>query len=762
MRCRFLLIFLTITSYSALSQKVALVFSGGGAKGLAHVGVLKALEENEIPIDYVVGTSMGGLIGGCYAAGMSPDQIEGMILSEDFLAWVNGKLEKGFNYYYHKSEVHPSFVKLNLSLDSTLNLSFNNSIASDLSLNFALAEKMAQPSAIANQNFDSLFVPLRVMASDIFTQNEVVIKNGSLADALRATQTVPFFYNPIRLEGKYLYDGGVYNNFPVDIAQSEFNPTVIIGVNVSNKVYETYPFGEDENLIRYSLLYMLLDKSDPTQIPSSGVYIQPDLKSYTSFDFRDAKAMIDSGYSQTIRQLAEIKTKITKRRTCEEVANNRNRFNDKASPMQIQKINYLGFSKSQQKYMNLFFRQRKKKGYLSDVKSGYYKLVSDDYFKTIYPSFVFDDESKKFNFLLSKRPQSNFQVDFGGVIATRNVSNIFLGLNYYYFKSAVIKGTANFYTGSFYKSAQVKARIDVPLLGRFYVEPEVIFNNWSFLDSKDLLFKRTPTTLDRIDRKVGINVGLPLGTQSRIVVHANFINNDDKFINSKVLVSSDTLDQLVIRGTKIGFSFSGNSLNRKQYASLGTAYNLSLNWINIRENYLPGTSVRRNFYEDTKREWVQLKGSLQQYFRMGSYTSGYLFEGVLSNQPLFNNYYGTLVNAPAFSPLQDSPTLLLENFRAFNYLAGGWRNIFRIRNNVDFRLEGYLFKPIQSILSNSAQKPFLDADITKFYFIGTSALVLHSTIGPVSLSLNYYDQPKNQLGLLLHVGFLLFNNTSLN
>src|SRR5271154_7165267 len=120
----FSLIALTVVGQQ---QKVGVVMSGGAAKGLAHVGMLKALEENEIPIDYVVGTSMGGIIAGCYAAGMSPDQIEEMVVSEAFLNWVNGKLESGYNYYYNKDDDHPSFLKLNLSLDSTFNLLLNTS-----------------------------------------------------------------------------------------------------------------------------------------------------------------------------------------------------------------------------------------------------------------------------------------------------------------------------------------------------------------------------------------------------------------------------------------------------------------------------------------------------------------------------------------------------------------------------------------------------------------------------------------------------------
>ena len=222
-----LILFCTSITLSGWTQKVGIVLSGGAAKGIAHVGVLKALEENEIPIDYIVGTSMGGIIGGCYAAGMSPGQIEEIVLSKEFLNWVSGQAEEGQTYNYFRTDETPSFIRLNLSLDSAFSVLFNTSLANDLSLNFALAEKLAQPSAIAHNNFDSLFVPLRVMASDIFTQTEVVLDRGVLSDAVRATQTVPFFYNPIRIDGKYLFDGGVYNNFPVDVAERIFKPDVL-------------------------------------------------------------------------------------------------------------------------------------------------------------------------------------------------------------------------------------------------------------------------------------------------------------------------------------------------------------------------------------------------------------------------------------------------------------------------------------------------------------------------------------------------------
>src|SRR6185369_1166607 len=112
------------------------------------------------------------------------------------------------------------------------------------------------------------------------------------------------------------------------------------------------------------------------------------------------------------------------------------------------------------------------------------------------------------------------------------------------------------------------------------------------------------------------------------------------------------------------------------------------------------------------------KISLEQYVKKGIYSTGYLLEGVFSNQPTFTNYFGTIVNAPAFNPLQDSRTLLLQNFRAFNYAAGGLRNIFSIRKNLDFRLEAYAFKPLQVIGQDGLQHANIEQEIQQFYFAG--------------------------------------------
>lgn len=759
-----LTLLVSLVIFSTSAQKVGLVLSGGAAKGLAHVGVLKALEENEIPIDYIVGTSMGGIIAGCYAAGMSPDQIENMALSEQFLRLVNGMPEKGFNYYYHQSEDNPHFLKLNLSLDSILNMQLNTSIASDVSLNFALADMFSQAAAISKNNFDSLFVPLRVVAADIFTQNQVILKEGILSDAIRATQTVPFFYNPIRVDGKYLFDGGVYNNFPVDVAENEFNPDVIIGANVSSKIYNDYPYSLDEKLIANSLLFLLLDKSDPGSVPENGVYIQPNLTGYTSFDFDNAKSLIDSGYTQTLRQIDDIRKKIAARVTCEEITKRRNTFNSRSPQLVFDKLLFEGFNSKQRRYIRRIFRYNERKPesfYYTKAKRGYFKLVSENYFNNVYPNILFDSALRTYQLRITRRPQKNFQVDFGGVIATRNISNIYLGLNFFNFNSQLLHIYTGFQTGNFYKSADIRTRLDFPF--QFYIEPFVAFNSWDFLQSDDLLYEvSTPTVLRRINRKYGVNIGWPLGHQFKGILKAEGFNNADRYVNGEVFVSSDTLDDLGTTGMKGELLFSTNTLNRKQYANAGRAFNFALQYFNLTEAFQPGnTSVETAAVKD-RHQWFRFKATAEQYFKAGWYRPGYYAQAVFSNQPFFQNYYGTLINAPAFNPIQDSRTLLLENFRSFNYVAGGFRNVFTLRNRLDLRLEAYVFKPVEYLKQGLNQEAVVHEDLRNIYFASTAGLVMHSPMGPISLSVNYYDDKQNQLGVLLHVGFLLYNPHSLD
>ncbi|CAN5204036.1 patatin-like phospholipase family protein [soil metagenome] len=758
---RFLFFLLLFLSHEVLGQKVALVLSGGGARGLAHVGVLKALEEHNIPIDFIVGTSMGGVVGGFYAAGYSADQIEQIVRSAHFQDWVNGNIGDKYNYFYSKENENASWLSLNLEVDSTLYTSFNSNIANDLALNLALTELLAQSSEKANYNFDSLFIPYRAVAADIFTQSQVILKSGGVNEAIRATLTVPFFYKPIKIDDKYLFDGGVYNNFPVDVAIKEFNPDVIIGVNVSAKKHSEYPYQEDDKLISQSLMYLLLDKADPGRLRENDIYIEPNLTKYTGLDFKQALNIVDSGYVEANRQMFKIKESIIRRKDCELVALERNEYLLSMKPLLFTDIKMIGFRESQKKYIRTLFNSKKEILNIHDIKSGYYKLASEEYFKNIYPNIVYNDASGGFEFELYGRGKKNLKIEGGGNIATRSISQIYFGVEYTSFNRLLYNYGLNFYTGRFYQSMQFRNRINLPIIYQFYLEPEFTVNHWNYLGSQDILFDgHSPPIIDQIDRKLGINIGLPIGVRNKLLFKSSYFRNTDRFSNVDLLVSTDTLDVLRFEGLRQEVSFSRNSLNRKQYPSSGSSFKVSINHIRGSENYAPGNTSDLSEDININKEWLRLNIQGEQYFKIGSYSYGYYLEGGVSNQPFFTNLRGSLINSPAFFPLQDSRTLYLQNFRAFNYVAAGLRNVFALRNNLDIRFEIYAFKPLQN-LDHKFRYSDNKVDLTKIYLTGTAGAVYHTPLGPISLSINYYDDPKHQVGFLMHFGYIIFNKRSL-
>ncbi len=762
MRLLCLTVFILFTQ-ALHAQKVGLVLSGGGAKGIAHIGVLRALEEHEIPIDYIVGTSMGGIVGGCYAAGMSPGQIESMILSQDFMRWVSGQPEKEKYSYYYREEDSPNFITLTLTLDSAFNTQVNTSIANDVLLNFALAEYMAQAEAISKQNFDSLFVPLRVMAADVFSQSQVILSKGSLSQALRATQTVPFFYTPIRVDGKYLFDGGVYNNFPVDVMQQEFNPDVVIGSNVSSKIFDEYPFGQDDELLDNSMLFMFLDKSNPEDVPASGIYIQPNLQGYTAVDFAKARSLIDSGYVQTIRKIKEIKSKISARVTCETVALRRNDFNNQSFPFLFDDLKFVSFNSKQQLYLKRLFGFPTRKDPelpISEVRSRYLKLVSENYFSNTFPTISFNQQRKKFNLELIRRKQKNFQLDFGGVLATRDISNIYTGLNFYHFDKQLTHAYLGFQTGNFYTSGTMATRIDFPYMGGFFVEPRFQYNGWNYTAGSDLLREDQATLLRRIDRSYSVRLGFPLREKAKLVFDGGGIANKDNFINDAAFTNTSVLDELKLGGITTGITLSGSSLNRKQYASSGQTFSAALRYFDVNESHAPGTSSIRLLDYEASHQWVMVKVNGEKYFGRGRISTGLLFEAAYSSMPFLVNYQATLINAPSFNPLPDSRSLFLEKFRALSYAAGGAKLVLGLSKKLDWRAEAFAFKPFESLQQGPNQQAFIERDLLKVSMAAGTSLVYHSPLGPISLMVNYYDDTENQFGVLFHVGYLLFNKSS--
>ena len=263
----FFILFLSVQT--AMSQKIGLVLSGGGARGLAHIGVLKALEENNIPIDYITGTSIGALVGGFYAMGYSPDEIEKIVASEDFLNSAKGIIKGDLTYYFKKKENNGSWINIHYSTKTGWQTALPMNIINPVPMDFGLMEFTGFSAAKANYNFDSLFVPFRCVAADIETKQAVVFGKGDLGQAIRASFAFPFYFPPVNRDGKILYDGGLYNNFPTDVMQTEFAPEYTIGIDVSGGS----PIITDEDNILVQIRTMIVQRNASCIEPGQGVII---------------------------------------------------------------------------------------------------------------------------------------------------------------------------------------------------------------------------------------------------------------------------------------------------------------------------------------------------------------------------------------------------------------------------------------------------------------------------------------------------------
>ncbi|EIW4958129.1 patatin-like phospholipase family protein [Vibrio parahaemolyticus] len=277
--------------------KVAVVLAGGGAKGAAHIGVLKALEEMHIPVDIITGTSMGAYVGGLYATGMSADEIDSFIYSVDWNSGYRDRVDRSQRRVRDK-EYEDRYQ-----------------ITTDLGLRFG--EVRAPTGVVQGQNmlrvlrettgnlgrfdsFDELAIPYRSVATDILELDEVVIGNGYLVDAMMASMSVPGALPPYKLNGHMLVDGGVVNNMPVDVARA-MGADVVIAVDISTD-YKTEDDFTGLFTVADQLSNYLVRRSTQQQVETlqeHDVYIRPNVGQMETVEFDKMPWAFQSGYDIT-------------------------------------------------------------------------------------------------------------------------------------------------------------------------------------------------------------------------------------------------------------------------------------------------------------------------------------------------------------------------------------------------------------------------------------------------------------------------------
>ncbi|MGB4399873.1 MAG: patatin-like phospholipase family protein, partial [Daejeonella sp.] len=680
-----------------------------------------------------------------------------------------GNFKNNYRFFFNKKPENPSFLTAKLQVDTGFNIKLRSNLINDVPLNYALLELFGQASVNAGDNFDKLFVPFRCIVADVLSQEMIPVSMGSLPEAIRGTFTVPLVYRPVKVNEKYVFDGGLYNNFPVDVLKKEFKPDYMIGSNVSSKIFNDYPKEDDEKLMNRFLVYMFLSKSDSTSIGKNGAYIQPDLTGFSTTDFSPVAELIKRGYDATIANMVDIKNSVSARTSAEELAIKRAKFKNRKSTLEFDEILATGVNPRQKRYVETVINSSViENPTIEQLKPGYYKLVADDNFETVYPRIRREPNTDGYDFEVQVQREKNFKLDFGGAVSTRPISNAYVGLQYNYLRKNSYTFSANFYAGGFYESAQGMSRMDVPGRLPFFVEAEFTYNHWNYFNKSQIFIEDIdPTFIEQSDKKSAVKLGFPLSNNGKMELQAGIINFSDHYSPNRRFQFGDILDRSSFDGLTSSLTFSKNLLNRRMYATEGSSFRVGINVYSGKEKYIPGNILRGEVSFSPvgekliNRNWFQAKLSREQYpFHIKRYSFGYLTEIVISNKPAFSTYKSTLLSAPAFYPLQDSKSLYLEKFRANSYGALGIKNVFNLGKNLDARAEFYIFQPVEEYELNKLQSVSYGDLFAKSYLAATAGLVYHTLVGPISLSLNHYDDDNKRFGVMFHAGFLIYNKRS--
>lgn len=293
-----LLTCLPITAAENTRPKVGLVLSGGAARGLAHIGVLKALEEQGVRVDAIAGTSMGAVIGGLYASGYSVEELEKLATTLDWQQALSDAPPRKDVPFRRKQDDRDFLVKQKLSFRDDGSLGLPLGVIQGQNLALLLESKLAHTAD--TRDFDKLPIPFRAVATDIASGEKVVFRRGHLPQVIRASMSIPAVFAPVEMDGRLLVDGGMVDNIPLDVAR-EMGVDLAIVVDIGTPLRDRKQLNTVVDVLNQSITLMTRRNSEEqlANLHRDDILIQPPLAAFGVTDFGRTAEMIEAGYRAT-------------------------------------------------------------------------------------------------------------------------------------------------------------------------------------------------------------------------------------------------------------------------------------------------------------------------------------------------------------------------------------------------------------------------------------------------------------------------------
>lgn len=697
-----LFVAMTVSVLAAHASRpgVGLVLSGGGAKGIAHIGFIQALEDNDIPIDCITGTSMGAIVGSLYAIGYSPADMMSLLASDYFASMAAGAVDPQLSYYFAKPKATPQMFGMNFGGKDKQSYSrFDpQSLIAPSPMGFGFIQIYGPASAQAGNDFNRLMVPFRSVASDVTDGHAHVFSHGDLSDCVRASMSFPMVFQPVKMDGKIMYDGGLYAVFPVEAMDTIFNPDIILGVDVSSGA------GPDNPNSFMDQLDLLIQHPQNSDVPPSrGIKVRIDLNEYGLLDWGAAGTIYRRGYESAMGMMDSIKSRVAERRPAAEVAARRKAFLAGNPRLTFDRVNVTGGTKAQNEYIRHLFAPRKGLDTLSldETRADFYRALSSGKIKTLASQATYNPDTRLFTLNLDAFVKKNFDVGLGGYITSSNNSFLYARTGFSSLSFSALSAGLEAWIGQSYMAGALSGQINVPTRIPSAFRFTAVAARRRYYETEKIFFKDTePAFVTKHEYFGRLSYAVAAGRTGELEFGVGGGRQYNSFYRTDSRLSPEPgRDRLTLDLAQIYAGWTSYTLDNINFPTSGHSYKARLTgfW---------GRSATRSYMSDgsiattsSHPAWAQLELDIRKYFNIHKHFSlGLEAQTIASNRKLLHDYYATISTAPGFAPTPSSHNVFDPELRAFSYAAAGIVPVYKYNSRLSARANAYAFVPYRPLV----------------------------------------------------------------
>lgn len=714
---------------------VGLTLSGGGAKGIAHIGLIQAFEERGIPIDCITGTSMGAIVGSLYAIGYSPSEMMQLLASPEFQYWSSGVVEPSDRSLFFSPAPSPEWVEINIALNDSASLmnALPTRLINPLPMSFAFMELYSPATGACQSDFDRLMVPLRTVASDIFRHEPVIFKSGQLSDAVRSSMSFPLVFQPIMVDGRLLYDGGLYNVYPVDVMVDDFNPRYIIGSNVSSA--NTPPGLND---LMGQLDNMIMDNR-PYAFPTDhGTDIRFHIERFGLLDWDKAAEIYKIGYDRgaSVADSLIACHAVNPTATAAQLRQRRADFRSRLPEVVFDSVTVAGCTPAQARYIEYLIDHSGTESSLGFIRKGFYNAVSTDRLRNLVPHAIYNDSTRRYRLQVEADVDRDIKLSVGGYLTAQAGSFLYVAGAYRPFQLMKPSFSLQGWMGQNYLAARVGTDIMIPSRLPSRLSLRFDASQLRMFDSERLFYQFTSPTFNATSI-IGATLDYTFLTarHSQLSIYLGAQYRRDRFHSANPANPTE----------------NGITRYRRHLGVLGAEWQLST----LSDPYLPmsGSYIRLKAEATAGGRkltpWdgavstypgvqADLSAYVAHYFRMGRlFTLGISAEGYYSSRKALDDPTATVVNSHPYTPIPQLYYLFDPEMRSNRYVAFGLTPTVSITSSLKLKAEGYVFVPYD----HSTDTPEPSVTPTAYY-APTSKVTPLVTAAAMPQSASYIDIPK--------------------